>query len=183
MDYKYEFVLSPDLRYGTADQRKALLRWINCNFQNRRPTTDELLAECMNPKSELYGLIETDKVAAAERYWRNAAKDVLRHVNLVRIELKTNTITGPVVAYTPPPRGQYGRTNDNDYIPTRRVMNDPTARKSEMERACDDVAMWCNRAERYAEFFQEFGEVVEILKTLRKRLLSRIKKIKKGTAL
>lgn len=169
---KVLYQLSPNLRYGNKQQKNALLKWrTQPKFRDRKPTPEELVRECKRKSSPLYGLIEVNRTKAARIYWRQAAQDILRHINVVRIDVKTSeVISRPVVAYVAIKREQYGRIPEKNYVPTRRVADNPSLRQSVLERAHADFLAWLRRYERYDEFMQEFSPVVAAYAGLRKTM-------------
>lgn len=176
---KLRFVISPNLRLpaGTADperKKQALIAWVsNPKFADRRPTPDELVAECRKKTSPLYGLIETNPKKAAGIYWRQVAQYYLRHINVVRINVVTNEPMGqPVVAFLPVEMGRDGHIPEENYIPAGRVMEDEGMRQSVLERASGEMQAWIQRYERYAEFFDVFSPVLEAYQQVQKRLQS-----------
>jgi len=119
----------------------------------------------------LYGLIETNQTRAAKMYQRQVAQDILRHINVVRIDVKTSeVISQPVVAYVALKRERYGRIPEENYVPTRRVADNPSLRQSVLERAHADFLAWLRRYERYDEFMQEFSPIVAAYAGLRKTI-------------
>jgi len=156
-----KYVLSNNLRYGTKAQRKALLKWINQpKYRQRKPTPAELVTACKRG-GPLFGLMTTNKEQAAQNYWRQTAQDIIRHINVVRVDVRTDKVlTKPVVAHIAVKRGQYGRIGEDDYVPAQRVADDPKLRASVLDNAHADFLAWKQRYERYAEFMQEFKHVI-----------------------
>lgn len=169
---KVVYVLSKHLRGGNKKQREALLEWmVQPRFKYRRPSPKELVRECKRLKSPLYGLIEVDQKRAAEKYWREAAQYILRHVNVVRVVIKTGkVITQPVVAYIPIRVERGGRIPEENYIPAQRVASNPKLKRAVCVRAHQDFQAWMQRYERYDEFMEEFSPILAAYKDLRRRL-------------
>lgn len=169
--YRYEKILSVNLRYGTKVQRKALLDWVNLpKFGRRKPTPDELVAECRRKGSPLYGLMKPTQKRAAETYWRQTAQDIIRHIDVVRVDIKTSkVISKPVRAWVPIKVEQFGRIPEESYIPTQRVPDNPLLKQTILERAHNDFLAWMQRYERYSDFLQEFSPVINAYKRMMKR--------------
>ncbi len=168
--------LSINLRHGTAVQRKALLKWINVpKFRGRKPTPDELTAECLDKDSPLYGLLKTTQKAAAAVYYRQTSQDILRHIDIVEVEITTQKVLSkPVVAYVHTGRGRYGQIADDAYVPTQRVPDMPLLKKSILDRAHSDFLAWLDRYERYSEFMGEFSPVVAAYREIEKRRVKEV---------
>jgi len=166
----YQYKLSENLRYGNKAQKAALLKWISQpKYRKRRPTPQELIAECKRPNSGLYGLIEVRQKQAAELYWRQAAQDILRHINVVKVNVVTKEVIGkPVVAFVPVKYEQGGRIADDNYVPTSRVANDPAMLGTVIERAEREFLAWMDRWERFDEFLEVFAPVLDAYRKVKK---------------
>ncbi len=160
---KFEWRLDPQIR-KTKQQKEAFIDWLNSNpeYKDRRPEVHEIIKECRKKNSPLRILFEQDIQQAAVRYWKSQAQYYLRHVNLVRIEIKTGKVIDTGVRYyIPPVRGSYGKLDSEEYIPAKRVANMPAVKREVVQRAFDDLTAWVNRYRNYSEFFQVFEDVVE----------------------
>ncbi len=160
---RFEWRLDSQIR-KTKQQRETFIRWLNSNpeFKNRRPEIHEILRECRKKNSPLRILFEQDVQQAAVRYWESQAQYYLRHVNLVRIEIKTGKVIDTGVRYyIPPPRSSQGKLESKEYIPAKRVANMPAVKREVVQRAYDDLTAWMNRYRHYSEFFQVFEEIVK----------------------
>jgi len=154
--------MSDHCRISRAD-RDVFLKWLNDNpeFKKRRPTIDELIKETRRRGSKLKTLLEQDVQAAAEIYWRQRAQYLLRHINVVKIDIRTNeATTKPVCAYIPVRIERDGRIDEENYIPAQRVANNPSMRQTVLQRAHADFLSWMHRWERYEEFMQTFSPVL-----------------------
>ena len=161
-----------NLHYGTVAQRRALLAWISKpKFKNRKPTPDELVKECRRKNSPLYGLMEVGQKRAAEKYWRQTAQDIIRHIHVVRVDIRTEEVlTQPVRAFIPVRVSQAGRIKEKDYIPVQRIANNPSLKQSVLERAHSDFLAWFQRYKRYSEFMKEFSPVITAYQKLQRKL-------------
>ena len=165
---RLELTTSPNMRLpaGIANpegKKKALLAWVALpKFKNRKPTPDELVAECRKRSSPLYGLIEVDQKRAAGIYWRQIAQYYLRHINVVRINVRTKEqVGGPVRAFIPVEVSSGGHIFEDSYVPAGRVADDEELRKTVLDRAGSDIEAWIQRYERYTEFFSVFSPVID----------------------
>lgn len=170
--FKYVKVLSENLRYGTKRQREALLKWVNlAKFKKRKPTPAELVRECKRKGSRLYGLMKVSQKKAAESYWRQTAQDILRHIDLVRVDMEINEVVGnPVKAWMPIKIEACGRIPEDSYVPTPRIVNNPGMKGTVIDRAHREFLAWLQRWENHVEFMQEFSPILEAYKKIRKRL-------------
>ena len=165
---KFEWRLDPQIR-KTKQQKEAFIKWMNSNpeFKDRRPKVEEIIRECRRENSPLRILFEQDVQQAAVQYWESQAQYYLRHINLVRIEIKTGKVIDTGVRYyIPPPRGSNGRLEPGEYIPAKRVANMPAVKREVVQRAYDDIMAWKNRYQHYSEFFQVFEDVIKVLDSL-----------------
>ena len=174
---RLEYILNPNMRLPRGikepgKKREALLAWIHqAKFKNRRPTPDELVAECRKKSSPLYSLIEVDDRRAASIYRRQIAQYYLRHINVVRVNVVTKEhVGGPVVAYQPVEITSGGRILDKDYIPAGRISEDAAFKSTVLLRAANDMEAWIQRYERYAEFFGVFAPVIDAFRHVQKQL-------------
>ena len=169
----WEKQLSDQLRYGTKEQKKALLKWANQRrFNERKPTPEELIAECKRKKSPLYGLMEINPRKAAEKYWRQTAQDIIRHIDIVRVHIKTQEVdTKPVRAWQPTVVTESGHRPEDSYVPTQRVVGNKLLEQSITDRAYNDLRAWLDRYERYDEVFNS-RKFLPVVKSIR-RLLSK----------
>jgi hypothetical protein len=167
--YRYERVLSDDLRHGTAQQRAGLLEWVNQpKFNDRKPTPEELTKECRRKTSPMYGLLKVDQKAAAEAYWRQTAQDIIRHIDVVRVEIKTGkAVSKPVRAWVPISIEKGGRIPEENYVPTQRAIQGKRTRATILDRARREFEAWMDRWERYDEFAREFSPVLEAYRAIR----------------
>ncbi len=174
-----KYVLSKDLRYGTRAQRKALLRWINLpKYRTQKPTPAELVTACKRG-GPLFGLMTTNKDQAAQNYWRQTAQDIIRHINVVRVDVRTNKVlTEPIVAHIAVKRGQYGRIGEDDYVPAQRIADDPQLRGSVLDNAYNDLLAWKRRYERCAEFMDNNHVIAAYTKLERELAAARRKNTK-----
>ena len=154
VNFRYERRLSEHLRYGNKKQKAALLKWLNNpKFRSRKPTPEELTAEFLRKGSPLYGIVKTKVIEAANGYWREKAQDILRHVETVRVCMKTRKdLTRPVREWVPMRVEQGGCIPEDNYIPSRRVVNNPELTATLLQRAHDDFCAWYDRFSRYTEF-------------------------------
>lgn len=150
---RWEYQLSKDLRWGNKKQRVCLLKWMNQKkFWYRKPTPDELVAECRRKGSGIYNLIPIDTREAARRYWRQAAQDIIRHVNVVRVNIKTSrVITKPIKAWVPVKLELQGQIPENNYESMKRVHGNPFLTVTIVDRARGDLLAWLDRYGRYQE--------------------------------
>lgn len=165
---KFEWRLDPQIR-KTKQQKETFIKWMNSNpeFKNRRPEVHEIIRECRKKNSPLRILFEQNVQQAASQYWESQAQYYLRHINLVRIEIKTGKVIDTGVRYyIPPARGSYGRLDPEEYIPAKRVANMPAVKREVVQRAYDDLTSWMNRYRHYSEFFQVFEDVVKAYDSL-----------------
>ena len=176
-EYKYRRILSKQFRFRkglTKEQRrgyrKALLSWINQpKFRNRRPAETELVAEFLRKNGPLYGMVETEPREAARSYWYERAQYILRHVHTVKVNVViSKQVSQPILTYVPIKRGRFGRIDNQDYIPVKRVMDEPDLRATVLENAHRDLLTWFARYERYAEFLEE--SIVDAYKLLEAEL-------------
>ena len=167
--HTYQRTISDQMRIGTAEQKAALLVWMNRpEFDDRKPTPDELVKECMRKKSPLYGLMKTDESAAAQAYWRTTAQYIIRHVEVVRVSIRTGkAISKPVRAWVPISIKAGGRRPEDSYVPTQRAMKSKATRMTILEQAHRDFEALIERYERYADFLQEFSPVLDAYKSIR----------------
>jgi hypothetical protein len=166
--------MSEDCRRSKACQT-AFLNWVisRPEYRNRKPTIDEVVKECRRKKSPMRILLEQSVERAAQSYWRSEAQYYLRHTMIVRVNILTKqVITRPVRAWIPVKFSREGRIDESDYITAQRVADNPSMRRSVIERAHADLLAWIDRYERYAEFMGEFHEVIEAYKKLQKRMKS-----------
>lgn len=168
----YKKVLSEHLRHGNKQQREALLNWVNQpQFADRKPSPDELTKECLRKSSPLYGLMKTDVKTAAQAYWRQTAQDIIRHINVVRVNIRTGEyLSEPVRAWVPIGIDDKGRIPEDNYIPTQRAMKSRATRLTILEQAHKDFSALIARYKRYAEFLKEFSPVLEAYEKLQAEL-------------
>lgn len=170
--HRYEKTISTHLRIGTKEQKIALLKWMNRpEFDNRKPTVEEVVRECCRKKSPLYGLMKTDEKTAAQAYWRQTAQYIIRHINVVRVNIKTGEyLSEPVRAWVPIGIEEKGRIPEANYIPTQRAMKSKATRLTILEEAHRDFSALIARYKRYAEFLKEFSPVLEAYEKLQAEL-------------
>lgn len=179
LKFEYKKVLSENLRYGNKKQREALLKWSNQKkFDGRKPTPDELTSECLRKSSPLFGLMKSDVKSAAMVYWRQTAQDIIRHINVVKVNIYTKEISKPVVAFLHIKREQCGRISEKNYVPADRIMENPLLRQNILERAHGDFLAWMQRYERYSEFLEEFSPVLDAYQKVCKSINQKPKKVK-----
>ena len=167
---KYTYQMSEQCRRPIENQEKFLL-WVNKHFRNRTPALDEIMTAMLKRGGELKGLVELDLKKAAMKHWRSEAQYYRRHVEVTVIDVEIGKQIGePVRAFIPIERGQYGRIPEENYIPTKRIANDPSLRVSVVEQARRDFLAWLARYERYNEFFQVFSPVVDAFRRLEQRI-------------
>ena len=169
---RLEVTLSDQLRYGNKAQKEALLKWVTTDPRfkegKRKPRPEELVEECLRVESPLYGMIETNRNKAAETYWRQAAQDIIRHINIVQIVIKTGEIiTKPVKWYLHTEREQFGRIPEKNYVLTSRVADNPSLRFGALEMFRADFLAMLERYGRYAEFLND-PDVVGLVAAFRK---------------
>ncbi len=144
-----------------------LLSWLK-PFK-RRPTPAELIAEACRKGSKLFGLIEPNHMQAAKKYRYERAQYILRHVEVVRVDIETSkAITRPVRAFIPLEIVRHGKIND--YVPSARAYKYKEESRSIVKRAEIDFLAWLDRYSRYSEFFEAFGPVVKAFEELRDKL-------------
>lgn len=168
--FRYAKELSKDLRYGNKAQRAALLKWVNlAKFKNRKPTPEELTKECLRKGSLLFGLMKTSQKRAAEVYWRQTAQDIIRHINVVKVNIKTEKIiTEPVRLWVPIGREQYGRIPEDSYIPRDRFIG-KKLKRTILKDAHRDLMAWIQRYEREVGFADVFSPVLKAYTEVRQR--------------
>lgn len=168
--YKYEIQISDNIHRKKQDKAR-FLKWIKSNpkFKRRKPTVAETVYEMT--KGCLKGLVELDQQKAAQKYWRAEAQYWLRHITVVKINIQLTTETyDPIPAYIPIKRGQYGSIDENNYIPSTRIMGNHRAKMQVVDRAMADLECWIQRYERYAEFFEVFDPLVKVYQKIKQEI-------------
>lgn len=180
--YRYIYQMSEDIHRSKAEREK-FLKWLNSNpeFKTRRPTVEETVREMTRKGGCLRDLVEQDVQKAAMHYWRQEAQYYLRHVDVVRINLVTKETTPPIKAFIPlGSKDRNGHIPEENYIPSRRIANDPSASRKVLEQAYWELENWLQRYEDYTEFFDLFEEIVFIFKTSRSRITNHLKGLRVG---
>lgn len=167
---EYQFQFNPHVHLNKK-QQEAVLDWLNSKpeFRRRRPTEREFIKECKRRGSPLRkaGIMEVDVQRAAEAYWRAEAQYILRHVDVVEVDIETNNPVGPPVrAWIDIGRNPDRSISEESYVPTSRVANNPSMRATVLDRAHSDFRAWLARYERYSEFFKEFSQVIKAYREL-----------------
>ena len=179
--YRYEYQMATDIHRSKRLQGM-FLKWVNSRpeFKKRRPTVEETMHEMT--KGCLKDLVEQDIKKAANNYWRQEAQYYLRHIQVIKIDLVTKSVSPPVKAFLPlGVRGEGGAIPDSSYIPSKRVANDPVMVDYALERARREFDHWVERYQDYAEFFDAFRPVIEAYQQIKKDLDVRILAIRKKT--
>lgn len=170
--YGYKYLISDNCRLN-KHQKSVLLKWITSHkaYQHRKPTVVELIKECRRPGSKLNCLMEQNVHKAAYHYWYERAQYLLRHVEIIKVNIITkDVIREPVRVYIPTKIEKCGRIPERNYAHMHRVANSPLLKQSVLERAHADFQAWLYRFERYAEFLDEFSDVINAYKRLARRL-------------
>ncbi len=180
--YTEKRVVSSQLRYGNKKQKEALEKFINRKkFDDRKPTPQEVITECLRKGGPMYGLIKTSVKHAAEAYWYDAAQNIIRHIEYVRIDVLTKKVLNkPVRAYLPLGREQFGKIPEDSYKPIPRVLENPAYQESILASMQADFLAWVDRWEKHVEFFKEFSEVTTAYKRIQQKLNKRIVEIQKS---
>lgn len=153
-DCAYQYRMSANCRLRKR-QGEAFIEWIKSNptFEKRRPTLEEVIHACKTVPA-LKGLMKQTREEAAQEYWKLKAQELLRHVEMVVINIKTEeVITKPIVAYIPIKFERNGHVFPENYIPAKRVANDASYQVPVIERMYRDLMAWWERYQRYIEFF------------------------------
>jgi len=168
--YKYEIQISDNIRRNKQAKAK-FLKWVQSNpkFTRRKPTIAETVYEMTH--GCLKGLVELDLHKAAQKYWRTEAQYWLRHITVIKINIELETETfDPIPAYIYIKRGQYGVIDENDYIPSTRIMGDPRKKLEVVGQAMADFECWMQRYERYAEFFEVFTPLMKVYQKIKREM-------------
>lgn len=165
--YRYQYSIDPNLR-KTAEQKAALLEWVEANYRTgSRPTPEELIAEATREGSRLreVNLIETDTGKIVNKFQRSEAQYCLRHIRVMRIDIRTQEKT-PAVNSHVGIRTYQGRIPDNNYLDMKRAPYSPAASGSILDRAYNDLMAWVHRYSDYEEFLGSFKPLLEIIEDL-----------------
>jgi len=177
---KYQYVMSKDI-HRKKQYQEMFLDWINSRseFNCRRPTVDETVDEmtrgCLRP------LVEQNVRKAAYKYWYDEAQYYLRHVQIVKVDVISKEATPPIKAFIPiRTTSMSERIPDSDYIPSRRIANNPSIARVVMQDALREIDNWVARYEGYAEFFTVFDEMISVYKQTRDKVAARIRQVRKS---
>ncbi len=111
----------------------------------------------------------TKQKRAAEAYWRQTAQDILRHINVLKVNIKTEkVITESVRLWVPIGREQYGRIPEDAYIPRDRFVS-KKVKQTILEEAHRDLMAWIQRYEREVGFADVFSPVLEAYNKIRQQ--------------
>ena len=162
---KFQYQISDQCR-KSKKAKEVFLKWVEANpkFKNRKPTVEETVKEMT--KGCLKSLVEQNEKEAAKIYWRAEAQYWLRHVEVVRVNIKTGDLSKPVNAFPAIRRGCFGRIAESDYESMRRVPIGSEKAFSIVDQAKADLEAWLNRYERYSEFLKVFDSVIPIIRCL-----------------
>lgn len=166
--YRLEYMMSENTHRSKGRKQK-FLAWVKKNkkFRTRRPTVAETMKAMR--RGPLRSLVTQSQREAANLYYRSEAQYYLRHIEVIRVEVKTGEIYGkPVLAYPSVKRSQYGRIEEQDYTTMKRVCAEPSLRLSIRDQAWSDLEAWVARYERYTEFLEMFGPIVDMIKTVKR---------------
>lgn len=166
--YQYVWQMSDDCRRSKWT-KETFLEWMRQTYSDSRhpPTPAEVVKEARKKSCPIHNLFEWDVNKAARQAWLAEAGYLLRHLHVVKVEVKTRVICGgPVRAFIPLEVGRYGRIDPDKYEKAQRVMAVPRHARSVVDRAYEDLIIWYKRYERYQEFLEVYGAVIKALKTI-----------------
>jgi len=164
------YVMSDNCR-RPAMCKNVFLNWVNSNpeYKIRKPTIAEVLCEAKKKRSPLHIILEHDVHKAARKYRYAEAQYYLRHVNVIRVEIRTKKIVGhPIRAFIGVTRGPRGTIPEESYMTARRIANNPVAKSTVITRAYNDFVAWMRRYEHYTEFMEEFNPVIDAFRQMQR---------------
>ena len=162
--------------HRSAKNKDTFLRWLRKqpNYVDCKPTVEKVVREMTRRGGPLRSLVIQNQVKAAHKYWMAEAQYYLRHVHNVRYDVKIGKAIGkPVRMYIPVKFDTCGRVKDKDYIPIKRVADNPTLKFNVLEQAMAGFHAWLSRYEAETEFLKVFDPVIEAFREVEKELGSR----------
>ncbi len=154
----------------TQEQAQPLFKVIAGKFRGERPTPEKLIEEARRKTSPINHLFDWNKVRAAEAHWRARAQYYLRHIDVIEVNIKTETIVrGPVRFAMPKTYDADSPLKVIEYKPTQRLgSGEPIS--VVLDRARRDFRSWVARYSRYVEFLDMFDPLIRKFEALEAEL-------------
>jgi hypothetical protein len=179
-DFRFELQVSDKIHKSKA-KVTAFESWINEHpeFVDQRPDTQDFIDEALRRGSAMYkaGVLETRTAKAARLHWESEANYYLRHVQTVRVNVRTEVVSPPTKTYVQVRTVSSGTAPPEYFDTAKKLYEDPDRRTHVLDSAMVELKEWFQRYEDSAGFYETFGELLDVYRDVRVKVNRRIKKI------